>query len=288
MRFRSVLFTPGDRPERVRKAWLGGKADVVVADLEDGVAPQEKRAAREAVAALLREVPEAPCVRAVRINAWPGALAEADLAAVVAHRPDLIVVPKAADPAALASLSQAILEAEQAAGIEAGAVRLLLILESAAGVLRAHELAATPHVVAIALGAEDLAADAGMRRSASNQEVAVARGLVALAAAAAGVAAIDMITADYHDVDRTAREAREARGSGYRGKMCIHPAQVPVVHEAFVPTQAERAWAEKVVAAAEAGAVAEGGVVVVDGTMVDVPLVRQAERILQDADVAGR
>lgn len=269
-RWRSVLFTPATRIDRVEKAWASGAADVVVADLEDAVPPDGKAAARRGVAALLAGIDAPACRTAVRINAVPGAWADDDIEAVAEHPPDLVVVPKAEDSATVGAL---------AARLPDG-VGLMLILETARGVLAAQALASVERVEAVALGAEDLAADAGMRRSAENAEVAVPRSLVALAAAAEGVAAIDMITADFRDVERTAREAREALGLGYAGKMCLHPAQVEAVHEAFTPTADEVDWARKVVDAVDAAGAGEGGVVVVEGRMVDVPLVRQARAIL--------
>ena len=273
MKLRSVLFTPGTRPERIQKALREGAADVVVADLEEAVAPGDKFEARIAVRDALLDVPqgEAKSVRAVRINPWPSRLAEEDLHVVLSAKPDVIVVPKAESVDALHAL---------AARLEGHDCGLLLILETAGGVLNAQHLAACDRVVAIAFGAEDLAADVGMRRTPDNAEVAVPRSLVALAAASAGVHAIDMITADFRDVERTRREATEARGLGYAGKMCLHPAQGQVVHDAFAPTEDERAWAQKVVAAADGAGAGSGGVVVVDGKMIDVPLVRQARRIL--------
>jgi citrate lyase subunit beta/citryl-CoA lyase len=286
MRFRSVLFTPGTRPDRIEKAVRGRAADIVVADLEDGVAPRDKIEARIAVrnALLTTRDPSLDVVRAVRINAWPSALAEEDLDVVLTAAPALLVVPKAEDPMAIQVLDARIAEAEEAAGIEAGDIGLLLIVETAAGVLCVRELASCcDRVRAIAIGAEDLAADAGMRRTRDNQEVLAARQSVVLAARAAGVDPIDMITADLGDLERCAAEAREARSFGFSGKMCIHPAQVQAVHAAFRPTADEWAWAERVVAAARHAGAEAGGVVVVDGRMVDVPLVRQAHRILQDA-----
>ncbi len=275
-RWRSVLFTPGTRGDRIQKALQAGAADVVVADLEDAVAPDQKDEARDEVRAALQVVPASPAQRAVRINPWPSALAEADLDAVLAAEPDVLVLPKAEDPTSVQALD---------ARLGDSPARLLLILETAEGVLNARELArSSDRVAALAFGAEDLAADAGMRRSPSNEEVAVPRSLVALAAAAAGVAAVDMITADFRDQQRTTREATEARALGYAGKMCLHPTQVESVHAAFAPTPDEVDWARRVVAAADAEGAGAGGVVVVDGKMVDVPLVRQARAILADAD----
>lgn len=273
MSWRSVMFTPGTRPERVQKAWEQGLADVVVADLEDGVAPSQKDAARSAVARLLAGTDDAACRRAVRINAWPGDLAEADLDAVMAAPPSLIVVPKAEDPDALQALAMRL---PRGTGIMA-------ILETAQGVLDAPRLAAVPGVEALALGAEDLAADAGMVRSMDNAEVSLARGWVALAAAAARVAAIDMVTADLADEQRLRREVREAVGLGYAGKMCLHPAQVSAVHGEMAPTPEQLRWARSVQEAARAADAEQGGVVVVEGRMVDVPVIRQARAILARA-----
>ncbi|MHB1261860.1 MAG: HpcH/HpaI aldolase/citrate lyase family protein [Thermoplasmatota archaeon] len=286
-RLRSVLYTPGDRGDRLEKALREGAADLVLADLEDAVAPDRKVEARRQVAAAFKAVARPPRggLRGVRINAWPSRLAEEDLAAVVALRPDVLAVPKCEDPKAVAALAVQLDSREKALGIPQGSIRLLVILETAAGVLAARELAASsPRVLAVAFGAEDLAADAGLRRSASNAEVTVPRALVALAAAAARVAAIDMITADPKDAERTRREAAEARSLGYAGKMCIHPAQVAAVHEAFRPSAEEVAAARRIVEAVAKAGIAAGGVVVVDGRMVDVPFIEQAKRTLRDAE----
>lgn len=284
MRLRSVLFTPGTRPDRIQKALQSGAADVVVADLEDAVAPKDKIEARIAVRnALLAVRPgTAPSLRAVRINAWPSSLSEEDLEVVLPTAPDLVVVPKAADPMAIQVLDSRIGDAEDEAGLEPGTIGLLLIVETAAGILSARELATcSDRVVGLCLGAEDLAAEVGMVRSPGNEEVSVARSWLALCAAAGGVAAIDMITADVADTDRILREATEARSLGYRGKMCIHPSQAAAVHAALAPTADEVAWAERVVEASQD--VRGGGIVVVDGRMIDVPLIEQARRVLDEA-----
>ncbi len=269
MRWRSVLFTPGDRPDRIEKAWTTGAADVVVADLEDAVAPAGKEAALDAVCDVLERTERDACMRAIRINPYPGRYADAEIRRLADLRPDLVVVPKAHDPEQLERLAAKL-----------PGVGLLAIIETAAGVMAAHDVAGVAGVEALAFGAEDLAADAGMRRSADNVEVAVPRSLVALAAAAHGKVAIDMITADFKDDARFKREAGEALGLGYAGKMCLHPRQVALAHAAWAPTNAEVAWAKQVLDAVAESQSADGGVVVVDGKMVDVPLIRQAEAII--------
>lgn len=276
LRLRSLLYTPADRPERYTKAWREGLADAVCADLEDAVAPAGKAQARQAVVQALRDVPQAPALRAVRVNPAGSPHHDADVAAALAAGCDLLVVPKCEDAEALARLCARV-EAEAA-----GPTRVAAILETARGVVNARELCAVGGVAAVCFGAEDLAADAGLRRGAGNTEVLAARQWVALCAAAARVHAIDMVTADVKDLARVEREAREARAWGYRGKMLVHPAQVAPTHAAFRPSEAEAAWARKVLAAVADAKVGAGGVVLVDGRMVDVPVVEQARRVVAD------
>ncbi|HLF17130.1 MAG TPA: CoA ester lyase [Candidatus Thermoplasmatota archaeon] len=277
-RCRSLLYTPADRPERYVKAWTEGLADIVAADLEDAVAPAGKAAARKAVVKALAASPKANALRAVRVNPLGTPACEADLAVLLPAGPDLLVVPKVEDAAALRRLADRV-EAESA-----GAIRLVAILETARGVVYARELLNGAPLAAACFGAEDLAADVGIRKGPTNHEVLAARQWVVLCAAAAGIPALDMITADYKDLDLTRREAAEARAFGFQGKMCIHPAQVPVVHRAFRPSKGELAWARKVLAAARKAKAGKGGVTVVDGRMVDVPVIRQAERVVSDMD----
>lgn len=276
LRLRSLLYTPADRPDRYSKAWREGAADAVCADLEDAVAPANKAQARREVVDALRATPKAPSLRAVRVNAWGTPYHDDDVTAALAAGCDLLVVPKCESPDVLARLAARV-EAEAA-----GPTRIVAILETALGIVQARELCAVGGLAAVCFGAEDLAADAGLRRSPDNQEVLAARQWVALCAAAARISALDMITADIQDTARLGREAREAHAFGYRGKMCIHPGQVAAIHAAFRPAKEEVAWARKVLRAVENAQVASGGVVLVDGRMVDVPVIEQARRVLAE------
>jgi len=275
---RSVLFTPGTRADRWAKA-LQGPADVAIADLEDAVAPGDKDAARGAVAKALEASAPARVERGVRINAWPSAWAEADLAALAPLQPDLVALPKAESPDAVREVTRAL----RAHGCEAG---LLLLLETPQGVLHAGALAAaSPRVRAVAFGAEDYAAAVGARRTREGTEVLWARSQVVAAAAAAGVDAIDQVFVALRDLEGLEQEARFAAHLGFAGKMVLHPEQVAPVHHAFQPTEAEVAAARRILDAVRAAGAREGGVVVVEGRMVDKPLLRQAERVLARADV---
>ena len=280
---RSLLFSPADRPGLLRKGPESG-ADIVCSDLEDAVAPERKPEAREGLVELLSDPAFDPdCEVCVRINSERAA-AEADLEVLLGADADLrldsLMLPKA----------------ESAAGVEwvveemerwDADLPLLAICESAAGVLRAEEIAAHEAVDALLFGAEDLSADIGATRTPEGTEVLHAREHVVLAAAAAGVDAIDTLVTDFEAEEHLAEDTRFGLELGYDGKMCIHPAQIPVVNEAFTPDAERIEWAHRILQAA-AEAEAEGrGVFRVDGEMVDAPLVTQAERVRDRAEAAG-
>ena len=266
---RTVLFSPGDRPDMCRKAPASG-ADTVVFDLEDAVAPSRKAEARAAVADLLADEPFDPGVEvAVRIGADPAtdldALADAD-------RLDAVMIPKAD-----AETMPRVVETLDARGLS---IPILALIETATGVLDARDVAATPAVDALCFGAEDLAADLGATRTDEGTEVLYARERVVVAARAAGVEAVDTVYTDLDDHEGLRGETRFAATLGYDGKMVVHPGQVGVVHDALAPDPDEVAWAERVLAA-RADADREGrGVFEVDGEMIDAPLIARAEGIL--------
>ena len=256
----------------MRKAALGN-ADVVVFDLEDAVAPADKPHARDAVREVLADL-DADCEVAVRVNPI-GQGAMTDLEAILegAH-PDSVMVPKTAD--------ETDVQRVQARLAEVGAsCPVLALIESAAGVLRADEIAAVDATDALLFGAEDLAADIGATRTSDATEVLYARERTVIAASAAGIDAIDIVYTDYRDTDGLREETTFARQLGYDGKMAIHPDQVPVINEAFTPSDDDIEWAKRVLAARDR---ADTGVFEVDGEMIDAPLIAQAERILERAD----
>lgn len=281
---RSVLFAPGDRPEVMRKA-AGGDADVAVFDLEDAVAPGDAEAARAAVDGVLDDVtgdgaddrPEVwvrvnPVPQGPDVDENPG---HRDVAAV-GDRPDALVVPKVGDVTALGAVEEAMLTED----VE---LPLVPILETASGVLHARAICATEPVTAAIFGAEDLAADVGASRTRQGTEVLYGRQRVVTAAAAAGVDAIDTLVTDYEDDARLREDVARSVRWGFDGKLAIHPRQVGVINDAYTPEQEQQAWARRVLAADED---ADGGVLEVDGEMIDAPLIERAERIRERARAA--
>lgn len=278
---RSVLFSPGDQPDLMRKA-PGSGADVVVFDLEDAVAPAAKAEARTAVADVLTDPDFDPdCEVWVRVNPT-GIAADDDLDTVVGNgaRPDGVMLPKVATADEVRTLDALLAEH----GVDLPVVALV---ESAAGVLHAEAIAAADATDALAFGAEDLSADIGATRTEAGTEVLYAREHVVLAASAAGVDAIDTIHADFEDESGLADETAFALELGYDGKMAIHPAQVSVVNEAFTPDAERIDWAARVLDAKATADEADRGVFRVDGEMIDAPLIAQAERVLERARAAG-
>ncbi|MCG1002442.1 MULTISPECIES: CoA ester lyase [Halobacterium] len=279
---RSVLFSPGDQPELLRKAPQTG-ADTVVFDLEDAVAPARKTEARTAVQSVLADPEFDPdCEVCVRVNPL-GSGARDDVATVLAGenpRLDAVVLPKATAADEVTTLGRLLDE-------RAFDVPVLALVESARGVLHAEEIADAGPTDALVFGAEDLAADVGATRTDDGVEVLHAREQVVLAAGAAGVDAIDTVYTDIEDSDGLSEETAFAAQLGYDGKLAIHPSQVEVINDAFTPTDEDIEWAERILDATEEADAEGRGVYRVDGEMVDAPLVAQAERVLERARAAG-
>lgn len=260
----ALLFCPADRPERYAKA--AAAADVVLLDLEDGVAAGDKARAREA----LRETLLDPARTVVRINPAGSEDQRLDLDALVNTPYDTVMLAKTETPDEVAALAPR---------------QVVALCETARGVLGVTEIALVPATVAVMWGAEDLVAGLGgrssRRRSGGYLDVARhARTAVLLAAGAAGAAAIDAVYLDIPDADGLAAEAEEAVASGFSGKACIHPTQVEVVRQAFLPSDDEVDWARRVLARS----VEERGVFAFEGRMVDAPVLRHAEQTLRMAN----
>lgn len=261
----ALLFCPADRPDRYRKA--ADRADAVILDLEDAVAPDGKAAARDA---LLAE-PLDPARTIVRVNAVGTPEHGADLAALARTAYRTVMVPKA----------------DERLPLDLGGLRVVALCETAAGILAAPQLARRPGVVALMWGADDLVASLGGTSSrypdGTYRDVArAARSAVLLAAGAAGVAAIDAVHLAIDDLDGLRDEALDAAAVGFAATACIHPSHVPVIRSAYAPPPGAVAAARALLAAAQE----HDGVFVHDGVMIDGPSLRHAEAVLRRARAA--
>jgi citrate lyase beta subunit len=280
---RAPLFTPGDSDRKIAKAAATG-ADAVVLDLEDGVAPDRKAHGRKVVAEALAGLDFGESERLVRINAVGSGLEEEDLRATLDARPDGYVLPKVESAEAVRQVSCWLAAEEKARGWPEQGVVLLALIETAGGIVRLPEIAGSDgRLAALMFGAEDYAASVGAVRTREGIEVLYARSAVVAAAAAAGLDAIDTLFTDFADDEGLRRDARFARQLGYAGKLAIHPRQVPIIHEALTPTGEEIAQARRLLDAYRAHLGAGRGAFALDGKMVDMPMVRAAERVLARA-----
>jgi citrate lyase subunit beta/citryl-CoA lyase len=275
MKLRSMLFVPGDRPERMEKA-LGLGADALILDLEDSVAPAAKPEARKAVAAFLAAHPAAHLW--VRVNPLDGGENEKDLDAALVGRPDGIVLPKSEGGASVAELARRLTERGNAT-----AQVMAIATETPAAIFGLGSYGGVERLAALTWGAEDLPAAIGAATSREadgsfTPPYEIARSLTLFAAAAAGVAPIETVYPAFRDLEGLAAYAGRARRDGFTGMMAIHPAQVAVINAAFTPSAGEIAHAESVIAAFEANPGA--GALSLDGKMIDRPHLVQAQRIM--------
>ena len=276
---RSFIFAPGLRPELYPKALASG-ADIVCVELEDGIAPHDKDEAREKTLALFAE-PQAEdgVERIVRINCLRSAVGLDDVQAILATDmpPPALMLPKVVSPDEVAWLDDLLTE-------RGHDIRLHIIIEMNAGLEAVFDIArSSARIDALFFGGVDMAAD--LRCKNAWEPLLYARSRVVHAAASVGVDAVDVPYLDLEDLEGMKIQARQARDLGFSGKGAIHPKQIADLNEVFTPSAEEVARARKVVAAFED---ANTGLVVVDGKLIEKPVVREMHRILSVADRAGR
>jgi citrate lyase subunit beta/citryl-CoA lyase len=294
---RSLLFVPADAPAKLEKA-LGSGADAIIVDLEDSVAPERKAAARSAAAAFLAAAMGRPDVLPpsrpyflVRVNGLATGLTDADLDAIVAARPDAIMLPKAEGGASIMHADAKLAAREALAGLPDGHIRIVAIAtETAQSLFLAGTYRnASTRLTALTWGAEDLSADLGAEANRDREGLfldpyRLARTLCLAAAATAQVPALDTVYVDFRNEAGLRHECEEARRDGFQGKMAIHPAQVATINDVFTPKPEAIARAKAIVAAFEGQPGA--GVVGIGGVMYDRPHLAKALRLLARAKAA--
>lgn len=285
---RAMLYVPGDDSRKIYKALTLG-VDSICMDIEDGVAANRKVEARETIASALRALEFGRSERLVRINPVGSGLERDDLRVVLPARPEGIVVPKVQDAGQVEWVSQQIGAVERENGWPENEIALIVLIETALGVVNLKEIAsASPRLQGLIFGAEDLAGNIGAVRTREGWEIFYARSAVVTHAAAFGLQAIDMVYMDLHDIDGLRAESLEGARMAYTGKQIIHPNQVEPVQESFTPTGEAIAAAQRVIDAAAQHQEEGKGAFALDGKMVDAPVVKAAERILERARAAGK
>jgi citrate lyase beta subunit len=286
---RALLFMPGDDRHKIEKG-AALRPDAVIMDLEDGVAFSRKQAGRETSAAALYEIDFGSTERLVRINpVTPGGLYSDDILATVAARPDGYVIPKVETAHQIEEAGALLTQLEYEHNLPGGAIRLLAIIETARGVVNLREIiaGADDRLDALIFGAEDLAGDLGAMRTPDGWEVFYARSAVVIHARALGVQAIDTPYTHLENIDGLVAEAEQAHYMGYSGKLAVHPRQVEPIQRVFTPTPDQIEQAQRLLAAHAQAQQAGSGVLVMDGKMVDMPMVKAAEQTLARARAAG-
>lgn len=277
---RALLYVPGSDWKKVTKA-AGLGADSVCIDLEDGVSANKKIEARQQAVRALRELDFGRSERLVRINASGSGLEKEDLEAVMAAVPDGIVLPKVSSGEYVRSVSQQIADYERRANLEGNRIRMIAQIESALGLVNIKEIAsADERLDALIFGSEDFASDVGAKRTVEGDEIYYARSAVVAHAAAFGLQAIDMLWTNFKDVEGLKRTAVQGANLGYSGMQVIHPDQIEPVQRAFTPSVDELAAARRIVEAYEANIKEGRGAFALDGKMVDMPIVKAAQRVL--------
>lgn len=281
---RSYLFAPGNHARRVEKAFQAG-ADAVILDLEDAVATTEKDAAREAVVAAFSNEPATRGY--VRINGFESPFWKQDVEAVIGQRIAGLVLPKAESPEQVRAVDEWMTSCERRAGLAERALDLMLLVETAKGVMGVDEIAAAcPRVSRLAFGGGDYTNDLSLEWTADEAALSYARARLTHASRAANLEPpVDTVVLQVKDQDRFRQSARNGRLMGLHGKLCIHPDQIAPCHEVFTPSAEEIERAREIVAAFEDAESKGSASIQVRGIFVDYPVVYRAQRVLA---LAGR
>ena len=285
---RALLYMPGDDRRKIEKATTLG-VDCICMDMEDGVAANRKAEARAVIAEAMKELDFGNSERCIRINSIGSGLEKRDLVAALATNPDSIVVPKIESAEQVKWVSGHIETYELSSNFKIGGIRLLIGLETAKGILNLREIAeADKRLEAVIFGAEDYAASVGATRTKEGLEVLYARSAVVAACAANDLQAIDMVFIDFKDAEGLRVEAEQGAGLGFSGKQIIHPNQVIPVQEEFTPSDEAIAYAKRVVESFEASQKGGKGAFALDGKMIDMPLLKNAQKVFDRAKAAGK
>jgi citrate lyase subunit beta/citryl-CoA lyase len=284
---RTMLFCPASNPKLLFTAHVY-KPDCIIFDLEDAVKYDEKDSARDLLAEALKTIDYEDCEVFARINPLYTEFGETDVRELVKAGLKRVRLPMCEKKEDIIELDKLLTDVEKKNNIEEGSVKIQCAIETPKGVYNSLEIAqGSSRVISISFGAEDYTRTLGVDRTASGEEIFLARSQVALSASIAGVDAIDTVWSNLSDEDGFKREIKNAISLGFSGKSCIHPSQIDIVHEMFKPDAKEIEKSMKIISAAKESNIEKGGVITVDGKMVDIPVIAKAERVVNLAIGSG-
>ncbi len=286
--FRTFLFAPGNHARRVEKVFTCG-SDGVILDLEDAVATAEKPATRKMIVAALARPRN--CLAYVRVNAMETPFCYGDLVEVIGPGLDGIILPKVETAAGLLAIDWLVEQLERERGLERRSIDIIPIIETARGIANlASIMGAGSRIRRASFGAGDFTFDANVVWTRDEAELAHARAQMVIQSRANGLEApLDSVWVDLQDLEGLETSARAVKRMGFQGKTCIHPTQIPVVNGVFSPTEAEVAFARRVVTAFAEAEAAGSSAFQIDGKFVDYPIVYRAQRVLNEHEaIVGR
>ena len=284
---RALLYMPGDNWKMIAKS-ITLNVDSICMDMEDGAAINKKAEARTWIAKALQELDFGKSEKLARINSVGSGWEKDDIDAVLPYHPDGIVIPKVESFEHVEWASKIIEAAELKYGWPINSIRILLGVETAKAIMNLKEIATHPRLDAIIFGGEDFAASIGATRSTDAVELLYARQAVVIACAAYDLQAIDIVTIDYKNMEALRIESEFGAQLGFSGKQIVHPSQVEPVQTAFTPTDTAIAYAKRIVETFEASQQAGKGAYSLDGKMIDMPLLKNAQKVLARAKAAGK
>ncbi|MCH8308929.1 MAG: CoA ester lyase [Chloroflexi bacterium] len=281
---RSLLFVPGNASRMLDRA-VGLKPDAFILDLEDSVPIDEKANARAVTASYLEKFAATGRPVIPRVNSLDTGLLEDDLEAVVGPNVFGVSVGKIDNPDDIAEVGKMLQRLEIRAGLAIGTIKLIPWIESASAIVHVYDICrASSRIVGVALGAEDFTNDMEIERRDDDRELAYARSAIAVAARAAGVLALDTPYFAFRNPDGLRENSQTSRGNGFRGRFAIHPAQLDIINEVYSPSTDEIHHAKAVIAAFDEAAAQGRGSTSLDGKVVDVPVVKRAQALLDMAE----